>query len=128
MLFLCSNCTYIFFQQDLNIASYASFVFKFLFKLGTSHCSIVWIAYIYTVLSDTLLFQFHLIAQGFLRSWQGIMIVCGVCCLFICLFVCLFVVVTLPPHDFSEWLKMLNFCLYSHLFVFLFAQPYPYLE
>ena len=49
------------------------------------------------------------------------MIVCGVCLLFVCLFVCCR---NAPPHDFSEWLKILNFCLYSHLFVFLFAQPY----
>ena len=33
-----------------------------------------------------------------------------------------------PPHDFYERLKMLNFCLYGHLFVFLFAQPYSYIE
>ena len=50
-----------------------------------------------------------------------------VCC--VCLFVvCFFVVVTLPLHDFSERFKILIFCFYGHLFVFLFAQPYSFIE
>ena len=60
--------------------------------------------------------RFLLLARGSFRSWQGIMMVgVFVCYLFV---VCFFVVVTLPLHDLSERLKILNFWLYGHLFVF----------
>ena len=43
------------------------------------------------------------------------MVCCVVCYLFV---VCFFVVVTLPLHDFSERLKILNLCFYGHFSFF----------